>query len=98
MSTFQEPTNDELWAQPPSAPAPSAAMLPATPPTPVPPAPLSTEPRPVKGALALAISSLGIGIPLSAIASSTAGLPGLIVAWIGIVGVNVAFAWAQRRF
>jgi len=72
-------------------------MLPAT--QPVPPLPVATEsgPRPAKGALALAISSLGIGVPLSAIASSTAGLPGLVVAWIGIVGVNVAFAWAQRR-
>jgi hypothetical protein len=58
---------------------------------------MGSQQRPAKGALALAISSLGIGIPLSGIASSTAGLPGLVVAWIGIVGVNVAFAWAQRR-
>jgi len=47
--------------------------------------------------LALAITSLGIGIPLSAIAGGTAGLAGLVVAWIGIVGVNLAFAWSQRK-
>ncbi len=42
--------------------------------------------------LALAIVSLGCGIPISAIAVTQAGLPGLIVAWVGIVLVNVVFA------
>ncbi|MFE9248834.1 hypothetical protein [Streptomyces sp. NPDC007088] len=36
--------------------------------------------------------SLVLAIPLSAIGASTAHLPGLIVAWGGIVGVNLAHA------
>ena len=32
------------------------------------------------------------GIPITAIAVTQAGLPGLIVAWAGIVLVNVLFA------
>jgi energy-converting hydrogenase Eha subunit B len=48
------------------------------------------------------IISLIMAIPLSAIASGQAGLPGLVVAWLGIVGVNVVHAsrsapWAHRR-
>jgi hypothetical protein len=39
---------------------------------------------------ALAIVSLGTGIPITAIAAGTAGVEGLIVAWAGIVGVNLA--------
>jgi hypothetical protein len=38
----------------------------------------------------LALVSLGTGVPISAIAAALAGLPGLIVAWAGIVGVNLA--------
>jgi hypothetical protein len=47
---------------------------------------------------ALGIVSLGAGIPISAIAASQVdpGLPGLIVAWAGIVGVNAVFAWGNR--
>jgi hypothetical protein len=45
--------------------------------------------------LALAIVSLGTGIPITAIAGETAGLPGLIAAWAGIVGVNVVFRQAH---
>jgi hypothetical protein len=41
--------------------------------------------------LALAIVSLGTGIPITAIAGEMGGLPGLIAAWAGIVGVNVVF-------
>src|SRR4051812_36425221 len=39
--------------------------------------------------LALAIVSLGCGIPITAIAVTQAGVAGLIVAWVGIVLVNV---------
>lgn len=46
--------------------------------------------------MGLAITSLAIGIPLSAIAADTTGLPGLIVTWIGIVGVNGVVAWGKR--
>ncbi|NJA58647.1 hypothetical protein HC023_21390 [Streptomyces sp. NEAU-H3] len=39
---------------------------------------------------AFALISLVLAIPLSAIASAQGGTAGLIVAWAGIVGVNVA--------
>jgi hypothetical protein len=38
----------------------------------------------------LAIVSLGTGIPITAIAADAGGVQGMIVAWAGIVGVNVA--------
>jgi hypothetical protein len=40
--------------------------------------------------LALAIVSLGTGIPITAIAAEQGGVVGIVVAWLGIVGVNVA--------
>lgn len=48
------------------------------------------------------VISLVLAVPLSAIAVVQADLPGLLVAWLGIVGVNVAQAsggvpWARRR-
>jgi hypothetical protein len=48
-------------------------------------------------ALALAIVSLGTGIPITAIAAGVADLPGLVVAWAGIAAVNVAYAVGRRR-
>lgn len=47
----------------------------------------------------LGIISVGAGIPITAIAGSTVepGLLGIAVAWMGIVGVNVANALANRR-
>ena len=42
--------------------------------------------------LALAIVSLGTGIPITAIAAEQGGVLGIVVAWAGIVGVNVANA------
>lgn len=47
--------------------------------------------------LALAIVSLGTGIPITAVAAGTAELPGLVVAWAGIVGVNLSYALRGRR-
>ena len=38
--------------------------------------------------LALSIISLGTGIPITAIAAEQGGVQGIIVAWLGIVGVN----------
>ncbi|GGY23345.1 hypothetical protein [Streptomyces djakartensis] len=38
------------------------------------------------------IVSLVLAVPLSAIGGGLGGTPGLIVAWVGIVGVNVAQA------
>lgn len=46
--------------------------------------------------LALAIVSLGTGIPITAIAGETGGLPGILVAWAGIVGVNAIFDGGGR--
>jgi hypothetical protein len=46
--------------------------------------------------LALGITSLALGIPLSAIAAGTADTAGLLAAWAGIVGVNWAYAWQHR--
>jgi hypothetical protein len=42
--------------------------------------------------LALPIVSLGVAIPLTAIAAGTGGLLAVLLAWIGIVAVNVAHA------
>ncbi|MFI2434591.1 hypothetical protein [Streptomyces sp. NPDC018693] len=38
------------------------------------------------------IVSLVLAIPLSGVGAGTSGLPGLIVAWLGIVGVNAVQA------
>jgi hypothetical protein len=40
--------------------------------------------------LALSIVSLGTGIPVTAIAAEAGGILGIGLAWLGIVGVNVA--------
>ena len=45
----------------------------------------------------VALVSLGVSIPVTAIAGGTADLPGVVVAWIGLVGINVAHAWGRRR-
>jgi hypothetical protein len=44
----------------------------------------------------LGIVSLGTGIPITAIAGGITGLPGIITAWAGIVGVNVAHSLSNR--
>lgn len=48
-------------------------------------------------ALGLALGSLGIGVPLTAIAGGITGLPGMIAAWTGIAVVNVAYNLGNRR-
>jgi len=45
--------------------------------------------------LALAIVSLGTGIPITAIAAESGGAVGIVAAWLGIAGVN--FAYSRRR-
>jgi hypothetical protein len=42
--------------------------------------------------LALAIVSLGTGIPITAIAAEQGGVVGMLVVWAGIVGVNFSFS------
>ncbi len=101
---FREPTNDELWAQPPTG-VPQGAVPHPVPSIPQPPLPVpvhqalppAVQQRPDRTAFVLAIVSMALGIPLSAIASSTAGLPGLLVAWVGIVLVNVVYSSTHRH-
>lgn len=45
---------------------------------------------------AFALASLGMGIPITAVAAGTGGVAGTVVAWAGIVGVNAAYAWSRR--
>ena len=45
----------------------------------------------------LGIISLGTGIPITAISVDEGGLPALLVAWTGIVGVNLAQRLGRRR-
>ncbi|WP_433541687.1 hypothetical protein ACQP10_16790 [Streptosporangium sandarakinum] len=49
------------------------------------------------GTVAIALGSLGIGVPLTAIAAGEAGAAGLLLAWGGIVTVNIAHALGRRR-
>lgn len=103
MSTTShpEPTNEQLWAQPPLAaqvPPPAAQLAPVTHPAlAVPVAAPSIPSRAAeKASLALAIVSLGVGVPLTAIATNQAGVVGLVISWIGIVGVNFVYARGRR--
>lgn len=45
----------------------------------------------------IALVSLGVSVPVTALAANISDLPGLIVAWTGLVGINVANAWGRRR-
>jgi hypothetical protein len=47
--------------------------------------------------LALTIVSLGVGIPITAIAGEQTGLPGVWIAWAGIAAVNAIFSLGRRR-
>ena len=49
-------------------------------------------------AVAVAIISLVMAIPLTAIAAGVAkSFAAMFLIWIGIIGVNIAFAWGRRR-
>ncbi|MEU9889877.1 hypothetical protein [Sphaerisporangium sp. NPDC051011] len=54
-------------------------------------------PKQVDAMIPIALGSLGIGVPLTAIAAHQAGPGGLFLAWAGIVIVNVAAALGRRR-
>jgi hypothetical protein len=59
-----------------------------------------TYPEGLAARIGLAVASLVLAIPLSAIAVVHAGLPGLLVCWTGVVGVNAAQAhrtWLALR-
>ena len=51
--------------------------------------------RELEERLALAIVSLGTGIPITAIAAQAADALGIAIAWIGIAAVNLTFS--RRR-
>lgn len=103
-SDYREPTNDELWAQPPPAPHPGPTpqgLAPVPPPSaPVPPPthypPVPAPERPDRTVFVLAIVSIALGIPLTAIAGGVGDFPGIMIAWVGIVLVNLVYAQSQR--
>lgn len=99
-SERHEPTNDELWAQPPASAAPTVpghALMPFTPPAVAPFVPPVQGVRPDRTQFVLAIVSLGVGVPLTGIGAGVSGLPGLLVVWIGIVLVNLVYGWTHRK-
>ncbi|WP_344976662.1 hypothetical protein [Streptosporangium fragile] len=49
------------------------------------------------GSLAIALGSMGLGIPLTGIAAGEAGTAGLLLTWGGIVAINVAHALGRWR-
>ncbi|MFF1819192.1 hypothetical protein ACFVWG_17970 [Kribbella sp. NPDC058245] len=69
-----------------------ATVVPAQP---QPPANPSRERDP--GGLALAIVSMGVAIPITAISANMVGFTGVVVSWAGLVGINLARAWGRRR-
>lgn len=96
-----EPTNEALWAQPTLAnpgvsPLPGQQLAPLGAPA-VPAVAASQARGGDKTSFVLAIISLGVGIPLTGIAAATSGSVGLVVCWIGIVGVNFVYAWSRRH-
>ncbi len=102
-SDQREPTNEDLWAQPPAntpSTYPGQSLAPVTPPAPSPvprhPRDHSTGPTPDKASFVIAIISLGVAIPLTAIAAGVSGLPGLLIVWAGLVMVNFVFGWTRR--
>lgn len=53
--------------------------------------------HPNRGAFALAIVSAALGIPLTGIVAGThAGIVAMIVVWVGLVAINVAYALHDR--
>ncbi len=60
-------------------------------------APVEHDDAPGQRQWVLGLASLGTGIPITAIAAGQSHLPGVVAAWVGILGVNVAHAIASRR-
>ena len=71
-------------------------MAPYTPPSPAPVPAAQPYARPDRTAFVLAIVSLGVAVPLTAIGEAMNGLTGLIIVWIGIVLVNLVYGWTHR--
>jgi hypothetical protein len=49
------------------------------------------------GSIPIALGSMGLGIPLTAIASESSGTLGLLLVWGGIVAINFAHAINRLR-
>jgi hypothetical protein len=60
--------------------------------------PMSAETEKGERAVAVTVAcvSLGVSIPVTAIAAVQAGLAGLVVVWLAIATINVAFALRPR--
>jgi len=99
-SPQREPTNDQLWAQPPADASPTQhgrGVAPYTPAAASAPVPVAQPyARPDRTQFVLAIVSLVMAIPLTAIAMSNAGMVGLVFVWVGIVFVNFIYGWTRR--
>ncbi|WP_405058978.1 hypothetical protein OG474_40510 [Kribbella sp. NBC_01505] len=65
-------------------------------PVPVPP-PANPSREKDPGGLALAIVSMGVAIPITAISANMIGPFGVVVSWAGLVGINLARSWGRRR-
>ncbi|HZX04605.1 hypothetical protein [Kribbella sp.] len=72
-----------------------AGLLPEPVPGRPPVKPPSRETDP--GGLALAIISIVAAIPITAIAADMMGKTGVLICWIGLVGINYARTLARRR-
>ena len=59
--------------------------------------PPGNPPKQKDGGVGIALGSLGIGIPLTAIAAGAGHFPGLVLAWGGIIAVNLAYALGRRN-
>ena len=71
-------------------------MAPYTPPSPAPVPVAQPYVRPDRTQFVLAIVSLGVGVPLTAIGAGLNGLAGLLIVWVGIVLVNLVYGWTRR--
>jgi hypothetical protein len=49
------------------------------------------------GSIPIALGSMGLAIPLTAIAAQTSGTLGLLLVWGGIVAINLAHALSRLR-
>jgi hypothetical protein len=98
-SAQREPTNEALWAQPPvDAPStyPGQSLAPVTRQSPAPVPTPAVHAKPDKAPFVIAIISLGVSIPLTAIGLAQQGLPGLVIMWLGLVLINVVFGALRR--
>lgn len=60
-------------------------------------APTAKPRKNTNSSVPIALGSMGIGIPLTAIAAQSAGTVGLLLAWGGIVAINFAHALSRWR-